>query len=194
VLMLMGLEGCLASNVDSMEWKGKNIQYFNRPTALFAQSADCLPGFYKMIMQNESCYMFVTALLPRGEASAFCTEGALGNGLVAVETELHHAFIVGQIVMQRELRAPFNTLNQYWTSGSNVADGTWTWTTTLRPFNYTKFWEGTGQDPSGFVSLYDNRASNPSLYYDWFPSFAVEEVHRSICQHFIVNSDSKAES
>ncbi|CAH1798444.1 unnamed protein product [Owenia fusiformis] len=85
------------SNIMEVEWKGQNIQIFNRSTAFFVESQDCLPGFYKGLWQNESCYMFVMSPMTRTEASTFCTEVALGNGLVAVETELDHMSIVAKI-------------------------------------------------------------------------------------------------
>ncbi|CAH1781568.1 unnamed protein product [Owenia fusiformis] len=132
--------------------------------------------------------MFVISRQTRSEASAICTEAALGNGLVAIPTELHHAYIVSQIAMQPELRVNSSTsYNDYWTSGENVIDGVWTWSTTLQPFNYTKFWPE--HNPStGYVSLYDNRNINPSPYYDWDSRLSPETSQRSICQHFVLSS------
>ncbi|CAH1781567.1 unnamed protein product [Owenia fusiformis] len=176
---------CIGTDIATMQWNGKKIQYFDRATALFEQSEDCLPGFFKGVWQNETCYMFVTAELTRSEASTFCTEGALGNGLVAIPTELHHAHIVGQIVMQTELRASSSSSQYYWTSGENFS-GLWTWGTSLEPFNYTKFW--TGSTPStGFLALYESRSASPSPYYDWISTTSITNAYRSICQHFIVS-------
>ncbi|CAH1781565.1 unnamed protein product [Owenia fusiformis] len=137
-LMISG--ECSDTNIGSMQWRGQSIQYFNRETALFVQSEECLPGFFRGFWQNDNCYMFVTSQLTRSEASAFCTEAALGNGLVAIPTELHHAYIVSQIVMQPELRTA--DYQKFWTSGENVIDGVWTWSTTVQPFNYTNFGKG----------------------------------------------------
>ncbi|CAH1798442.1 unnamed protein product, partial [Owenia fusiformis] len=171
-LMVIFIEYGNCSDIMEVQWNGKNVQIFNRPTAIFGESQDCLPGFFKGIWQNESCYMFVLTGMSRSEAAAFCTEAAVGNGLVAVENELDQSYIVAQIVMQPELRTPVsdpaeNNNNNYWTSAENIIDGTWRWGTTQAAMNYTKFYE---ENPyaSGYLTLWDNTRETPPSFFDWW--------------------------
>ncbi|CAH1788151.1 unnamed protein product [Owenia fusiformis] len=183
------VDGHISEKDGVLQEREEPIIIFNKATELFFHSENCPPGYYMGVMRNDVCYLIGLTELTHREASEFCRETQ--GGLVVIEDAYDHAYLVGHIVMQPELRAQSASSTLYWTSGTNLVDEVWTWSTTGQYMNFTKFSEQTNPDVSGYMGLFDDRQGSPSSYYDWwvYPAYGAPQKGRFICQHKIKHDD-----